>query len=122
MLDRLIATNRAAKGIAFQRIIARHFEASVRAAQLFKCQQDRAAFLDAVKCFQPLACFAEQFGGGTVKADPCGSACGIDIGDRFARHAFANQIDEIEPKPRVSPIVTLRQDNRTPRRHAVRYR
>ena len=94
MLDRLIARDGAAKGIAVHGVVLRHFQAAVRTAQLLEGQEDGGAVKHRFGQGKAFACIAQTLSGSTAEADLGNAARGIKGLEGLARDASARQLDQ----------------------------
>ena len=82
VLDRLERADGAAEGVALQRIVARHLERRLRAADLLEGEQHGGAILQAPEQALALAGRAEQLGRRAVEGDARVRAARVDRLDR----------------------------------------
>jgi hypothetical protein len=94
VLDRLERTDEATERIARHRIVLRHHEALIRAADLFERDEDGRAVEHATRDRPTFAGLADRFGGGAIELDLCMLARRIDGIFGAARDTRAFEIDQ----------------------------
>ena len=94
VLDRLVAGDDPAEGVALQCVGPRHLQAAVRPSHLLEGEQHRGPVKDGGQHLRPLARAAEPLARRALEAEPPHAAGRIECRHGLARHTGSGEIDD----------------------------